>query len=153
MSEAKRMRARAIIFQGDKIVSMYREREGKIFYTFPGGGQEGDETLEECVKREVFEEYGIVVKPVKKVYVSENQLDISHYFICEWVSGEFGKGQGEEYQENNKNGVYKPTLIKISDIPNLPLKPDGVAKAFCEDYAKNGETLRDDVKFIISVIK
>ena len=149
----KRTRARAIIFNEDKIFSMYREREDRVFYTFPGGGSEGNETPEECVKREVLEEFGITVKPIKKVYVSENQYDISHYFICEWVGGEFGTGQGEEYQETNTNGVYKPIMIKIADIPNLPLKPAEVALAFYEDYIKNGKELRDNVKFIESVIK
>ena len=132
---------------------MYREREGRIFYTFPGGGMEGDETEEECVKREVFEEFGINVKPIKKVYVSESQINISHYYLCDWVSGEFGTGQGEEYQKENKNGVYKPTMIKISDIPNLPLKPDEVALTFYNDYMENGKTLRDDVKYFENEIK
>ena len=40
----KRIRARAIIIHEGKIVSKYRERENMIFYTFPGGGMEGDET-------------------------------------------------------------------------------------------------------------
>ena len=150
---SKRRRARAIIFVDDNIVSMYREREGRVFYTFPGGGLEGNETEEECVVREVMEEYGILVKPIKKVYISENQLDVSHYFICEWIDGEFATGHGEEYDVNQTNGVYKPTMIKISDIPNLPLKPTEVAEAFYEDYNKNGKTLREDVKYIESVIR
>jgi len=152
-SKTKRMRARAIIIYEDKIVSMYREREGRIFYTFPGGGSEGDETEEECVKREVFEEFGIVVKPLKKVYICENQISIGHYFLCEWVSGEFGTGEGEEYQKGQTNGVYKPTMIKIADIPNLPLMPPEVAGVFYDDYMKNGQELRNDVKFILGEIK
>lgn len=149
----KRKRARAIIFCEDKIFSMYREREGKIFYTFPGGGMEGNETEEECVKREVLEEFGVVVKPIKKVYISESQINISSFFVCEWVSGEFGTGKGEEFQPGNSNGVYIPKLIKIADIPNLPLKPSEVAMAFYDDYERNGKNLRDDVKFIESEIK
>lgn len=151
--EEKRNRARAIIFHEDKIISMYRERQGRAFYTFPGGGMEPNETEEECVKREVLEEFGIVVKPIKKVYICENQISIAHYYICEWVGGEFGTGQGEEYAKEQTNGVYKPTMIKISDIPNLPLMPPEVASVFCEDYAKNGKHLRDDVKFILGEIK
>lgn len=149
----KRNRARAIIIHDGKIVSMYREREGRIFYTFPGGGMEGVETEEECVVREVFEEFGIVVKPIKKVYICEDQFNISHYFVCEWVEGEFGTGKGEEYQENNNNGVYIPMLIEICEIPKLPLKPSEVASMFYEDYMKNGKDLRSDIKFILGEIK
>ena len=151
--QEKRQRARAIIFYEDKIISMYREREGRIFYTFPGGGMEDVESEEDCVKREVFEEFGIKVKPIKKVYISESQISISHYYICEWISGEFGTGKGEEYEENNTNGVYKPTMIKILDIPNLPLKPDEVAVTFYNDYIKNGKELRNDIKYMIGEIK
>ena len=70
----KRIRARAIIINNGKLVSMYREREGRRFYTFPGGGMEGNETEEECVKREVFEEFGLIVKPIKSVGFFETEI-------------------------------------------------------------------------------
>ena len=149
----KRIRARAIIMYEGKLVSMYRERHGRIFYTFPGGGMEESETEEECVKREVLEEFGIIVKPIKKVYTYENQNSIEHFYVAEWISGEFGSGEGEEFQENRNNGVYIPKFIEISDIPNLPLMPPEVASAFYEDYTKNGKELRNDVKSIIGEIK
>ena len=153
MQKEKRTSVRAIIFKDDKIVSMYREREGRIFYTFPGGGLEGTETEEQCVIREVYEEFGITIKPIKKVYISENQISVSHYYVCKWISGKFGTGKGEEFNENRNNGVYIPKLIKISEIPVLPLKPTEVAEAFYNDYLKNNTEVRNDVKFILSEIK
>lgn len=151
--EEKRVRARAIIIHEGKMVSMYRERQGRVFYTFPGGGMEGTETEEECVKREVFEEFGLIVKPIKKVYTYENKNSIEHFYIADWLSGEFGSGEGEEFEENRNNGVYIPKLIEISDIPNIPLMPPEVASAFYDDYTKNGKDLRNDVKFIVGEIK
>ena len=151
--EEKRVRARAIIIHEGKMVSMYRERQGRVFYTFPGGGMEGTETEEECVKREVFEEFGLTVKPIKKVYTYENKNSIEHFYIADWLSGEFGSGEGEEFEENRNNGVYIPKLIEISDIPNIPLMPPEVASAFYDDYTKNGKDLRNDVKFIVGEIK
>jgi len=149
----KRIRTRAIIMHDNKIISMYREREGRVFYTFPGGGQEGNESEEECVIREVYEEFGITIKPIKKVYTYENQNSIEHFYIADWLSGEFGSGNGEEYQENRNNGIYIPKFIEISEIPNLPLMPPEVASAFYIDYMKNGKNLREDVKFIIGELK
>lgn len=151
--EEKRARARAIIIHEGKMVSMYRERQDRVFYTFPGGGMEGTETEEECVKREVFEEFGLIVKPIKKVYTYENKNSIEHFYIADWLSGEFGSGEGEEFEENRNNGVYIPKLIEISDIPNIPLMPPEVASAFYDDYTKNGKDLRNDVKFIVGEIK
>ena len=151
--EQKRIRARAIIVKDDKIVSMYRERNGRIFYTFPGGGMEGNETEVDCVKREVMEEFGLTVKPIKKLYTYENQNSVEHFYLAEWVAGEFGTGEGEEYQPDRNNGVYIPKFIEISQIPNLPLMPPEVATAFYNDYVENGEKVRNDVKFLKGEIK
>ena len=146
----KRLRARAIIIKEGKLVSMFREREGSVFYTFPGGGAEGNETEQECVVREVFEEFGIVIRPIKKVYTYENKISVEQFYVCEWISGDFGTGSGEEFDKEQKNEVYKPTLIEISDIPKLPLMPPEVAKAFYNDFIKNGIVLRNDIKVFLT---
>ena len=44
-------------------------------------------------------------------------------------------------------------MIKIEDIPNLPLMPPEVATIFYEDYMVNGKELRSDVKSILGEIK
>ena len=119
MSEEKRTRVRAIILQDEKIISMYREKDNRVFYTFPGGGLEGNESEIDCVKREVFEEFGMVVKPIKKVYIYENERSVEHFYICEHISGDFGTGEGEEYDKNQTNGLYRPTMINIKDITNV----------------------------------
>lgn len=151
--EEKRVRARAIIIKDEKLLSMYREKGDRIFYTFPGGGMEGNESEEECVKREVFEEFGITVKPIKKLYTYESQNSIEHFYLADWIAGEFGSGEGEEFDENRNNGLYIPKLIKIKDIPNLPLMPPEVATAFYEDYTKNQKELRTDTKVLLGEIK
>lgn len=153
MENTKRERARAIIVRDNKMVAMYREKSDRIFYTFPGGGMEGNETEEECVIREVFEEFGLTVKPIKKVYDYENEISIEHFYVCEWIDGEVGNGAGEEYQPDRNNGVYEQRLIEISDIPHLPLMPPEVASAFYTDYMQNGDSIRDDVLSINASMK
>ena len=141
----KRIRCRAIVFIDDKIVTMYRERDGRIYYTFPGGGIEENETELECVKREVFEEFGMVVEPIKKVYSYENEISVEYFYVAKHVSGEFGTGEGEEFESDRSRGVYIPKLLAIKDIPNTPLMPPEIAEAFFEDYSKNGESVRENV--------
>ena len=97
MREPRKERARAIIFMGDSIVSMYREFDGRCYYTFPGGGKEKGESIDLCVQMEVLEEFGIVVNPVKKVYIYKNENSIEHFYICQYVSGTLGTGKGEEF--------------------------------------------------------
>ena len=153
MENTKRERSRAIIMRDGKMVAMYREKDGRVFYTFPGGGMEGDETEVECVKREAFEEFGLTVNSIKKVYDYENEISIEHFYICEWISGEVGDGAGEEYQADRNKGVYIQSLIDIKDLPNLPLMPPEVADAFYNDYMENGEIVRQDVLSIVATMK
>lgn len=142
---SKRHRARAIVIIDNKIVTMYREKEGRVYYTFPGGGMEETETEVDCVKREVLEEFGMVVEPIKKVYSYENEISVEHFYIAKHVSGEFGSGEGEEFQADRNRGVYIPKMVEIKDIPNIPLMPPEIAKVFFDDYSKNGEDVRNDV--------
>ena len=80
----------------------------------------------------------------------ENEKSIEYFYLCDWISGEFGTGIGEEFDINsNKEGVYIPKLIKISDIPNLPLMPAEIADLFYEDYKSNGLKIIDDIKHIL----
>lgn len=143
--ENKRKSCRAIIVSNNQLVTMYRERQGKIFYTFPGGGMEENETEEECVKREVLEEFGMTVEPVKKAYIYESDSRTEYFYVCNWISGEFGSGEGEEYMPDRNKGVYIPKLINISDIPSLPLMPPEIATAFYNDYMENGTDLNKEI--------
>jgi ADP-ribose pyrophosphatase YjhB (NUDIX family) len=123
---------------------MYREKEDRVYYTFPGGGMEGDEEKETCVKRECIEEFGIEVEPIREVYTYENETTIQYFFLCDWTSGEFGSGIGEEFQEDRNKGKYEPTLMPLEKIGVLPLMPPEVAHQLSEDIKTYGPNLRPD---------
>lgn len=110
------------------------------YYTFPGGGMEGNETLEEGTKREIKEEFGIDVEIKELIYKIENEDKNEYFFLCEYISGEFGTGDGPEFN-NDPNyihrGQYIPEIIKIEDLENIVLLPGDIAKQFIADV-KNG---------------
>jgi len=68
MKEKIRLSARALIRKEDKL--LFVSDEGEYWY-LPGGRIEGDETLEKCLEREVYEETGLSVKTGKLLYVLE----------------------------------------------------------------------------------
>jgi 8-oxo-dGTP pyrophosphatase MutT (NUDIX family) len=82
---------RAIMKKDDKYCLMHLTKYN--IYTTPGGRIEGNESLEECLEREVLEETGIVVKALNKtVTTTEYFVDsvwTMHYFTVEIV--EMGK--------------------------------------------------------------
>ena len=99
------------------------------YYVFPGGGREGNET---------YEEFGIDVKIVKKLYeeYSEKFNQTTIYYLCEYVSGEFGTGTGPEFSNDPKyidSGKYIPEIVKREDIERIPLMPPDIKEKFLED--------------------
>lgn len=83
--ERIRPSARGILVENGKILLSYEKNTG--VYMSPGGGLEEGETLEECCIREIREETGIEVKPLKHfVTIDEHCFETvynSNYFICE----------------------------------------------------------------------
>lgn len=84
-----RTSCRAIIVKNGKMLFSFESKTG--FYMSPGGSLEEGESFEECCIRELKEETGFIVNPLKQfITVKEYCYDIlyiSHYFICE-ITGE-----------------------------------------------------------------
>jgi len=143
----ERIRVAGIVPIGDGIAFMHRvgvkkRKDIQDYYTFPGGGLEEGETLEEGVIREIKEEFGIDVKVVKILYEikSEKFNQQEFFYLCEYISGEFGTGEGPEFSNNPKyadSGRYIPEIIKKEDIENLLLLPPEIKDKFVEDLKNN----------------
>lgn len=61
------------------------------FWEFPGGKAEKDESLEDCLCREIKEELGFLIKPHREIAAMvheypERILDL-RFVLCDWVSG------------------------------------------------------------------
>lgn len=84
--------------------NVIKRKDFREYYTFPGGGLEENETLEEGVIREIKEEFGINVKVIKKLYetYSKKFNQKEYFFLCEYESGVFGIGNGPEFSGNPK---------------------------------------------------
>ena len=118
LPEIKRSRTacRGLVVQNSKILICH-EIEDKQFFS-PGGGIENNESFEECCIREICEETGILVKPIKHlITVNEYYEDwkfITHYFICEKT----GEGTVHLTKEEFSRGLV-PEWIDIEFIRDL----------------------------------
>ena len=118
-----------------------KRKDYQEYYTFPGGGLEEGETPEEGTIREIKEEFGIDVKVIKKLYEmnSEKFKQKEIFYLCEYVSGKFGTGDGPEFSNDPKyidSGKYLPEIIKKDEIKNLLLLPTEIKEKFVEDLEK-----------------
>lgn len=142
----ERVRVAGIIPMEDGFAFMHRvgvvkRKDYQEYYTFPGGGLEKDETPEEGTIREIKEEFGINVKVVEKLYetYSEkfNQKEI--FYLCEYVDGEFGTGNGPEYTNDPKyadSGKYIPEIVKKEEVKDILLLPKEIRDRFLQDFVK-----------------
>ena len=119
-------------------VGVIKRKDYQEYYTFPGGGLEEGETPEEGIIREIKEEFGINVKVIKKMYEMQsekfNQKEM--FFLCEYVDGEFGTGDGPEFNNDPKyidSGKFLPEIIKREDVKDLLLLPHEIKEKFVKD--------------------
>ena len=112
------------------------------YYTFPGGGREGNETFENGTKREIKEEFGIDVEVERLLYKLENgeQNKTEYFFLCKYIGGKFGTGTGPEFSGDPRyahRGKYITEIIAKDDIENIQLLPTEIKKKFLEDLKNN----------------
>ena len=127
----KRIVSRGIIFIGDKVVLLKRIRkegdEYLHYHAIPGGGVEGDETLEEACIREVKEEVSLDVTIDKYLGVEEYDQGIVHYYKVNYLGGTPILG-GEEKEKNNPDNYYEVELVDINNLDNITIYGKGVEK-------------------------
>ncbi len=143
-----RIRVAGIVPINDGFAFMHRadvikRKDFQNYYTFPGGGLEKGETLEEGTIREIKEEFGINVKIIRKLYeMNSEKFDQKEYFfLCEYIDGEFGTGTGPEFSNDPKykdSGKYIPEIVKREEVKNLLLLPQEIKDDFVKDI-ENGK--------------
>ena len=125
----KRIRASAVIFLDDKLITVYREKmvDGilKKYYVIPGGGVEENETIEDATKREILEEVGIEIQLTDKYFYLEKEKAEEYFYIANYISGKIGTGTGPEFTDRDveKYGTYEIRLIEKDDIKDINLLP------------------------------
>ena len=111
-----RTACRAIIIIDDMILMSYEKNTGQ--YMFPGGGLEDNETITQCVKREVEEETGYLIDADVCV------LEIDEYYQDEKYINKycFGKivGQGKiKLTTREKSVGMEPKWITIDEAISI----------------------------------
>lgn len=122
-----RKRSAVIIWNNDHLALIKRERNGAIYYVFPGGGIEENETPAEAAKREALEELGLEVEIEECIYKLTGTAEES-YFLAQPTGGKFGTGTGMEFTEPEaERGSYEAVWVATDKLPTIKLYPEELA--------------------------
>lgn len=80
-------RISGIVQRGNKTLLIHRIKNGKEYYTFPGGHNHVTETFEQTLVREMEEEAGLKIKPVA-LFMEFNQEGFATEYFCTTVEVE-----------------------------------------------------------------
>lgn len=130
-----------IIVRDGKILAQRRAARSGYYpgsWEFPGGKLEANETYEQGLAREIFEEVGIraTVKPENKVLTAEfnfgtmanpNWQRVSFYYVDSWT-GEVCSAEGQAY------GFFTPDELSTSGL--IPLNKAAMDLFFSEFYGE-----------------
>ncbi|MEG0022121.1 MAG: NUDIX domain-containing protein [Bacilli bacterium] len=131
----KRRCVRGIVIKNDEIFFIHRIKNNEEYYVFPGGGIEYGETDIEGLNRELMEEIGTIVEPVKALYNIEQEDRIEKFILCKYISGDFNDANGPEWtsEEYKSHGSYEQVSIKISELSKYNIVPEKIRIQFFKD--------------------
>lgn len=137
----KRVSSRGVIIEDNYVYTMFRRKikdDGTVkeYYVIPGGGVEGNETLEESVMREMKEEFSVDVKIEGYLGNDEGEVSIAHFFACSILNGVPCLG-GEELERCTESNYYEIRKIAIEDLDKVDiLSTDMIIKAYNKEYTE-----------------
>ncbi len=125
-----RGRVAAIIVKDNELALIERRRGDALYYLFPGGGVEVDESLTEALVREIHEELGLLIEVERLVAEVSYRGSVQSYFTARVVGGVFGSGSGPEIVGPTApdDGTYTPVWIPILQLLETPVHPKRVAE-------------------------
>jgi len=118
---------------------MFRVHKGKEYYTFPGGGQEDGESIEEGVLRELAEETSCKGGIDRLLYVHEYDSGEKQYFyLIKDIQGQPKlHPESEESMNNHADDYYKPMWVDLEKVKTLLLYPLEIRDWLLEDLAND----------------
>ena len=146
-----RIRAAAIVVEGDSVFLVKHQghgpEEGYVWWVPPGGGVEGEESLEECARRETLEETGLSVELGNIVYVREFLEPGYHhceiFFLATSYSGSVVTGENPDVGVlDTAHAIDDVRFVHRSEMQGMNVSPDELKTTFWDDLADSFPTTR-----------
>lgn len=135
----KRIRAVSVVIDNNKVLLIHRRCKGKEYYVFPGGGVEKNESVQEAVLRELFEETTLIAEIDHLLYIHEYADGSEQYFyLLKNPSGTPKLHEKSiENRRNSEKDFYEPMWVDFNKLKQLKLYPLEIRDWFTEDIKNN----------------
>ena len=139
-----RIRAAAIVVEGDSILLVKHQghgpEDGYVWWVPPGGGVEGEESLEECARRETLEETGLSVELGNIAYIREFiEPEYHHceiFFLATSYSGSVVTGENPGVGVlDTAHAIDDVRFVHRSEMLGMNITPDELKTTFWDDLA------------------
>ncbi len=129
-----RIRVAAILLEGNRLLLVKHEKEGRAYWLLPGGGVEYGESLSQALVRELREETSLEIAPGAVVLLNDSIAPhggrhiVNVYFTAKALGGTLSMGSDPR--------VVAAAFVPLEKLQELQLYPD-VREALLE-AAQNG---------------
>lgn len=137
-------RSAVVLLDGANVCLIERNRAGRTYYLFPGGGVEPGESHEETAIREAKEELGVDVRLLRLIADITFRRARQTFYLARIVGGQFGTGTGAEMASpaDSKRGSYTPVWLPLSAAVQRDTRPIELVKAIHDGSVMQGAALR-----------
>lgn len=148
--DISRVRAGIVWEQQGQLALIRRRRAGRLYFLFPGGGVEAGEPPETAAVREAWEELGVLVQlgallaEVRFTPAGAAGDSLQLFYAVREATGQFGTGQGPEYQSPDPDNTYEPWWIPTAELERWDVRPAVLARALAGGLARwpQGQVIR-----------
>ncbi len=136
--------AKGLVFLGDDILVYKRDNKTNIYpqcIDLPGGGQNGKETPFETFKRELYEEFGLTLKPSYVVEVIKHPSSINPNNYAYFPIAKLPKSMISSIRFGNEGEEY--FLIKLKDYITLEKVAWPKLQQLAESYFKSENSKKE----------
>lgn len=119
-------RARIVLVDQGRIALIERNKHGKRYYVYPGGGADKGESLADAAKREAREELGVDIEVGDQIAEDRFEGHRNVFFTAKLIGGDFGAGDGEEMSAtaDSQSGSYRPEWVPLDRLDEIDIFPE-----------------------------
>ena len=125
--------AAGIVVENAKVLMAHHVEPGYDFWTLPGGSLEGDESVFECVRREMAEETGLSVEPDKIVYIQEFVEPDYHFCKFFILCGAQTGNLTIDHKPEGEDDLVGVRFLSRAEIRELEVYPEVLYDEFWDD--------------------